>query len=291
MKEIFVFLFVVMICAFCNAREIKFKFSDMEGKAIDNVTINVTTSTLKGQWEELRGIDLSTRTIKADSGIIFPIDEKAYTLTFHFKKEGFFLEKWDFPIYSTNKHSNIEKEIIFAPQIKNKDICVKKIVLTYHIENDKKNIIPFCGIVNKNKSNTTPKRTGASICLDVSRDINGEVINTPISKFNTTRFCPKSIIVKLDNANTNDGFLCIKDTAIKKMITAPQSGYSSILEVNPRKPELFFYCQIDGYFGKGIIHRLNQRKDNQWEMTIIFIINTKKGNNSLQSDFDYENQN
>ena len=75
------------------------------------------------------------------------------------------------------------------------------------------------------------------------------------------------------------------------MITAPQSGYSSILEVNPRKPELFFYCQIDGYFGKGIIHRLNQRKDNQWEMTIIFIINTKKGNNSLQSDFDYENQN
>ena len=81
----------------------------MEGKAIDNVTINVTTSTLKGQWEELRGIDLSTRTIKADSGIIFPIDEKAYTLTFHFKKEGFFLEKWDFPIYSKNKHSNIKK--------------------------------------------------------------------------------------------------------------------------------------------------------------------------------------
>ena len=168
---------------------------------------------------------------------------------------------------------------------------VKKIVLTYHIENDQKKVIPFYEIVNKKPSTTTPERTGASICLDVSRDINGEVINAPISNFNTTRFWPKSIIVKLDNANIGDGFLCIKNTAIKTMTTAPQRGYSSTLEVNPRNPELFFYCRIDGYFGKGIIRRLNQRKDKHWEMMIIFIINTKKGDNNLQSDFVYENQN
>ena len=70
------------------------------------------------------------------------------------------------------------------------------------------------------------------------------------------------------------------------MLFAPKSGYSSTLEVDPRKFELNFYFFIDGYFGKGFIHNLNQRRDKQWEMKILFIVNKQKGDNNLQCDFD-----
>ena len=85
---------------------------------MENVLIKVEVSTIKGTWEQLRGITVEKSAITANGELVFPIDEKAYTLTFRFEKDGYFSEKWEFPVYSTDKGRNIEKRIVLVPRIK-----------------------------------------------------------------------------------------------------------------------------------------------------------------------------
>lgn len=288
MKGVNILLLLVTISFHCYSRDIIFNFCDPEGFAINHITIKVTTSTLNGTWKQFNGIMRKSHTIAANSRFVFHIDEKTYFLTFTFEKEGFFTEKWELPVYSTDKRKNVEKTITFSPKIKKDNISVKMIILTLDIFNNKKNIISIKDIFCKQKSNIIPAERLSSLHLDVFRDTRGNPINAPISKFNSHRFWPKSILVKLDNASVGQGFFPVKNSTVKQMQFAPKKGYSSILEVDPRKFELNFYFFIDGYFGKGIVHDLNQRRDKQWEMKIVFIVNIQRGNNNLQCDFDYD---
>ena len=113
----------------------------MEGRAINNITAKVTTSTLNGTWKQFNGIMRKTHTIVANSEFVFHIDEKTYLLMFTFEKDGYFTEKWEFPVHSTDKGKNVKKNIAFSPKIKKDNISVKMIILTLDIFTNKRNII------------------------------------------------------------------------------------------------------------------------------------------------------
>ena len=281
-------IFGIFVGFWGHAREIEINFSDITGNPVQDVKIEVIKSTIDGSWAQLRGIKNNIFSKIVNEQFILSIDEKAYTLTFSFKKDGFFPEKWIFPVYSTDKNKNIRKQIIFIPNKKNENICISKKKLTLNIQSDKKNYISINDLIGKNIQ-TSSKESYATLYLDMSRDSSGKKVIRPISSFNTNRFWPKAIILKLKDARHGDGFILEKNDNFKEMIIAPENGYSPALEIDPRKYGLFFYFLIDEHFGKGIIHSLNKKKNNQWEMTIIFITNKKFRDNCLQCDFDYDN--
>lgn len=286
MKNINILLLLATISFHCYSNDIVFRFCDTEGCAINNVTTKVTASILNGTREQFNGIMRKSHTITMDSEFVFHVDEKTYLLTFTFEKDGYFTEKWELPVHSTDKGKNVKKTVTFSPKIKKDNISVKVITLTLDTFNNKKNIISVKDFLGEQKSNIIQTEQLSSLYLDVFRDVNGNPINAPISNFNSHRVWPKSVLVKLNNADVGQGFFPVKNSTVKNMLFAPKSGYSSTLEVDPRKFELNFYFFIDGYFGKGFIHNLNQRRDKQWEMKILFIVNIQKGDNNLQCDFD-----
>ena len=93
MKKIIVLLLLVTTLCHCYSRDIIFNFCDTEGHAINNITAEVTTSTLNGTWKQFNGIMRKSHTIAANSEFVFHIDEKTYLLTFTFEKDGYFAEK------------------------------------------------------------------------------------------------------------------------------------------------------------------------------------------------------
>ncbi len=288
MKQFFGFLLFFAISIICDAREIQFNFFDVNEKPLDNIIIKVRKSKIRGTWEQLAGIEYDDSNFTANRSMNFSIDEKAYTLSFCFQKEGYFSEKWEFPVYATDKYMNIEKKIIMVKRVKNEAIIIKTVLLKLDVENGDKNFLPLRNLISDKNLVTIGKEPSIpSLSLDVSRNKNGEVIKTPISQFNSSRYWPLAILLKVSDSDGN-GFVSMKNINFKYMQTAPEHGYCNTLEVNPKKPELYFYFKFNGYFGKGIIESLMQRNGNQWAMKILFMINNKKGDKNLQNDFDYE---
>ena len=252
--------------------EITFRIRSTYGEPLNRVRVRLTRSHLSGAM----GDEYDPDRFVVDSE--FRIKERDVSAVhLFFVKDGYYGERWEYvmserPQEILGEVFRIEVEISMTPHPS--PAPLNKYEGPFRSDVDGPISVLSAARMNPpNRTSSQPESLGGTrsafpepyVYLDAEVTDNGQLSST---LFWMKRFpVPKPVLdrgfLKLAGAKDGDGFLpadigpipVIFEHGFRKLVEAPQAGYSQVLELYPvdGREKLFFYCRIGGRFGKGAV--------------------------------------